>query len=234
MYQHDRKKLAADVRACRDGEITFAEFIGRHEWILTWLYHLTLKILGNSHDAEDAVNDILLIVFLNLQQLRDAKVFKSWVRTIANRHSWGMSAKLKKLAGQPADDHVLEIEGREGDPATLVMSREAEAAAAEESKKKTQQMRGWLDLGHVSAKQKWPKKIDYMEALGMPQGPRGDYATVATELELKGKDPAKNLRAEFGKYKSAMREFLAANKICSIDIELALDILINGEPTFDD
>ena len=49
------------------------------------VYRLALRILGHPHDAEDAAQEILVIVLTHLSSFRGESAFTTWVWKIAAR-----------------------------------------------------------------------------------------------------------------------------------------------------
>lgn len=46
------------------------------------LFKIALKKLGNRNDAEDVIQDTLLIAYVNINKLRTNKYFKTWITKI--------------------------------------------------------------------------------------------------------------------------------------------------------
>lgn len=69
------------VRRCkmRDRE-AFSQLLARHE---KSLYHLCFKYLGNKEDALDAVQDIFVKVFKNIDTFDENREFLPWLKKIA-------------------------------------------------------------------------------------------------------------------------------------------------------
>ena len=64
----------------RAGDIhAFAQL---YETIYLDLYRFALYILGNVHDAEDAVSETVISAYEGISRLRKAESFKSWIFTI--------------------------------------------------------------------------------------------------------------------------------------------------------
>jgi len=51
------------------------------------IYNTCLRIIGNSQDAEEAMQDVFLKLFDNIDNLQDEEAFYSWSRRIAVRTS---------------------------------------------------------------------------------------------------------------------------------------------------
>ncbi|MFD4268200.1 RNA polymerase sigma factor [Rhodococcus sp. NPDC058481] len=69
------------VAACRNGDQhAFAELVGRYR---TNAWHVCLQITGNTHDAEDALQDTLTAAWQNLPKFRGDARFSTWLHRIA-------------------------------------------------------------------------------------------------------------------------------------------------------
>ena len=76
------------------------------------LYHLTskrvyfvcLNLLGNEHDANDAMQDVYLTACKNIRQLKEPSSFPSWVEQIAVNRCKDI---IKKKTPTPVDDTVF-------------------------------------------------------------------------------------------------------------------------------
>lgn len=229
-YGHEYNDIAKDVIAFQRGEITFNKFLNRNEWMIAWLHFHCWRLLKNEHSAEDAANDILLKVYLKLAQLRMPLTFKSWLGTVTYRHCWRVN-KLKHNDPMIATNKVPESVGREAEPSFVAAMNEEVAGSCYyfSPHGQLELLRKMLAKGHKAIKYKTPKLSKYANSLGMPSGPRREYALVADELGVK----VKNLRADFSKYKKAMKDYLTNQSIGDQDVALALNIMINGEPDFD-
>jgi RNA polymerase sigma-70 factor (ECF subfamily) len=69
------------VVRCQQGDLlAFSELFDRHEG---GVYRLTLAILGNEKDAEDAVQDTFLKLFERLHDYRHDSAFTTWLTAVA-------------------------------------------------------------------------------------------------------------------------------------------------------
>ena len=63
------------------------------------VYGLALRMLGHPTDAEDAAQEILVIVLTHLGSFRGESSLKTWVLRIAGNH-------LSRAQGTPRNDHL--------------------------------------------------------------------------------------------------------------------------------
>src|SRR5262249_35759191 len=59
------------------------------------IYRLALRMLGAAHDAEDATQEILVVIATHLSQFRGDSKLMTWAYTIASRHL--MRARASRL-----------------------------------------------------------------------------------------------------------------------------------------
>lgn len=72
--------VALDVRKARQGDqAAIARLIRQHS---TQAYRVAFAILGNQHDAEDAVQEAFIKVFRSIHQVRDETAFRTWISRI--------------------------------------------------------------------------------------------------------------------------------------------------------
>ena len=57
---------------------------------------VALSVLGNFHDAQDAVQESFMTAYRKLNELRNGSLFGSWIRKIAMRHAIEMRRNLQK------------------------------------------------------------------------------------------------------------------------------------------
>ena len=65
------------------------------------IYNPCLRIIGNSMDAEEAMHDVFLKLFDNIENLQDEKAFHSWSQSIAIQHLPLLFYFLKSHTGLP-------------------------------------------------------------------------------------------------------------------------------------
>lgn len=81
------KDFSEDAERARKGDTE--AFARLYAGIYEDLYHIAFYSLRNSHDACDAVSDIVIDAFCSIGKLRDQKAFRSWIMRI-------LSAKIKR------------------------------------------------------------------------------------------------------------------------------------------
>jgi RNA polymerase sigma-70 factor, ECF subfamily len=71
-------------------------------------YGTALSILGNTSDAEDAVQDAMIAAYTSLARLRDPKTFGSWLRSIVRRTAINVlkTRQRKSFASMEAENAV--------------------------------------------------------------------------------------------------------------------------------
>jgi len=67
------------------------------------IYNTCLRIIGNSMDAEEAMHDVFLKLFDNIDNLQDEKAFHSWSQSIAVRTSIDRVRKNRPIF-EPVDN----------------------------------------------------------------------------------------------------------------------------------
>jgi RNA polymerase sigma-70 factor (ECF subfamily) len=92
-----------------DGEALNALFHRHHRT----LFHSALGIMGNPHDAEDALQDGLLSAFRNLKSFRGRSQFSTWLtRVVINAalmRRRGQAVRPSAAAAEPFSDEELPI-----------------------------------------------------------------------------------------------------------------------------
>ena len=94
------------------------------------IYFMLLSLLGNEADAEDAAQETVIKVYLNLHLFRGESQFRTWVLSIARNEGLG---RLRKLANRREDSLDAESDEQTGDytPAILTSWREVPTEALE-------------------------------------------------------------------------------------------------------
>lgn len=94
------------------------------------IYFFLSSLLGNETDAEDAAQETVIKVFLNLHLFRGDAKFRTWVLSIARNE--GLT-RLRKIGTRREDSLEAVTEGQGGDytPAILTSWREVPAEAVE-------------------------------------------------------------------------------------------------------
>lgn len=76
-------------------------------------YRLAYVLTGNPHDAGDALEDMIVILFEKMYQLRDAEAFPAWSRTILRNCCRQIQRRQRRVV--PLED--IPEEAQAGDPA---------------------------------------------------------------------------------------------------------------------
>ncbi|GAC58423.1 putative RNA polymerase ECF-type sigma factor [Gordonia hirsuta DSM 44140 = NBRC 16056] len=96
----DERDEAELVRAATAGDQqAFAELVGRHR---NRLWAVCLRIAGNPHDAEDALQEALVAAWRGLRNFRGDAQFSTWMYRIASNAAIAQSKK-RPLVVDPAD-----------------------------------------------------------------------------------------------------------------------------------
>jgi len=98
------------VRRAKAGDLpAFEELANRHE---RQIYTLALRILQNSHDAEDVTQQAFLSAIENLKNFREEASFATWLNRITTHAALKIIRKRKGLdtvsleeATEPREDH---------------------------------------------------------------------------------------------------------------------------------
>jgi RNA polymerase sigma-70 factor (ECF subfamily) len=95
------------------------------------IYFLLLSLLKNETDAEDAAQETVIKVYLNLDKFRGDAQFRTWVLSIARNEGLG---KLRKIGSRREDSLDAETDESSGDytPAILTSWREIPVEALEQ------------------------------------------------------------------------------------------------------
>ncbi len=95
------------------------------------IYFMLLSLLKNETDAEDAAQETVIKVYLNLDKFRGDAQFRTWVLSIARNEGLG---RLRKIATRREDSLEAEIDEQGGDytPAILTSWREIPIEALEQ------------------------------------------------------------------------------------------------------
>src|ERR1035438_4335715 len=94
------------------------------------IYFMLLSILRNETGAEDAAQDTVIKIYLNLQNFRGDSQFRTWVLSIARNEGLG---RLRKAGSRREDSLDAETDESSGDytPAILTSWREIPSEALE-------------------------------------------------------------------------------------------------------
>ena len=94
------------------------------------IYFLLLSLLRNEGEAEDAAQETVIKVYVNLRNFRGDSQFRTWVLSIARNEGLG---RLRKQASRREDSLDAETDEQTGDytPAILTSWREVPSEALE-------------------------------------------------------------------------------------------------------
>jgi RNA polymerase sigma-70 factor (ECF subfamily) len=71
----------------------YEELMRRHEKLL---YRVCYRIMGNSHDAEDAFQDVMVKVYHGIVKFEGRSSFKTWLFSIAHNTCYSLITRLAK------------------------------------------------------------------------------------------------------------------------------------------
>ena len=74
------------------------------------MYNTSLRIVKDSYEAEDIMQDSFLLAFTKLESLKDPKIFGSWLKRIVINNSIYHYKKNSKYNNVPLDDVIYKIE----------------------------------------------------------------------------------------------------------------------------
>ena len=69
------------IEACRKGNRTAQ--LTLYKTYAQKLYNVCLRIIGNTNDAEEAMQDAFLKIFTRIDQFKEGQIFEAWIRQIA-------------------------------------------------------------------------------------------------------------------------------------------------------
>ena len=99
-------------RACAGDQNAFVELVAAHRGAV---WAVCLRITGNPHDAEDAVQDTLVAAWRSMGQFRSQARFSTWLFRIASNAALAVVRRRPEIAG---DVQHLSLGG---DPGNLVV-----------------------------------------------------------------------------------------------------------------
>ena len=96
-------------RAQTGDEEAFADLMREH---YAFVYAIVLKIVKNSHDAEEVVQDTFLNAYRGLAQLQDATKFKSWLGEIAQNcgRNWFRKQRGETVSINEVSEEILQTQ----------------------------------------------------------------------------------------------------------------------------
>ncbi len=90
-------------KATQGDEQAWQQLVGRYQ---SALYYYGLRLLGDSEDARDLLQDVLMVVCRNLAEFRGDSSFKTWLFGIANYRAIDL---LRKRRPQDDIDDLHEV-----------------------------------------------------------------------------------------------------------------------------
>lgn len=108
MFKRSDESLIA--KALNGDQSAWQQLVNRHQ---SALFYFGLRLLGSAEDANDLLQDVLMVLCRNLGQYRGDSSFKSWLFGIANYRAMDMLRRRKysdnddELAEMPADNPGL-------------------------------------------------------------------------------------------------------------------------------
>jgi RNA polymerase sigma factor (sigma-70 family) len=78
------------------------------------MYNTAYRIVKDSYEAEDIIQDSFLTAFTKLESLKDAETFGSWLKRIVINNSIYHYKKSTKYTEVPLDDVLYKIEDQDG------------------------------------------------------------------------------------------------------------------------
>ena len=130
--RNDAEDLLVVQETLRGSKQAFTSIVERYTPLL---YSVSYRMLGNSEEAEEAVQEVFLKAYRSLQKFRISSRFHPWLYTIAMNHlrsllrKRGRSGSLKII---PLEEKVIQDKAHSWqDPALLAVHGEGENLAAE-------------------------------------------------------------------------------------------------------
>ena len=81
-------------------------------------------MLGDPHDAADALQDTFLAAGTRLHQLRDPTRFRPWLFAIARRQAYGATSARRRTEPLPDDDGMVDVTSLDVDPTDALADEE--------------------------------------------------------------------------------------------------------------
>ncbi len=78
------------------------------------MYNTALRIVKNSFEAEDIMQDAFLLAFTKLESLKELKTFGAWLKRIVINKSIYHFNKTQKQSEIPLDDVLYKVENNDG------------------------------------------------------------------------------------------------------------------------
>ena len=97
LIDEDEALIAA---ALNGSAFAWEKLVKRYE---SKIYNHGLRLMGNSTDAMDLMQEVFLGVYRNLHRFRGDAKFSSWIFRIAHNKAMDLNRKKRVLAGYPVD-----------------------------------------------------------------------------------------------------------------------------------
>ena len=78
------------------------------------MYNTAFRIVKNSFEAEDIMQESFLLAFTKLESLKDIKTFGAWLKRIVINNSIYHFNKSNKYSEVPLDDVLYKVENNDG------------------------------------------------------------------------------------------------------------------------
>ena len=91
-----------------------------------FVYTIVIRIVDNSHDVEEVVQDTFLNAYRGLTQLEDAVKFKSWLAKIARNcaRQWTRKRRIHTVSLDEVGEGVLQTQDSPDEQLTRLEQRE--------------------------------------------------------------------------------------------------------------
>ncbi|MFW6139316.1 MAG: RNA polymerase sigma factor [Spirochaetota bacterium] len=183
-YNNENQDLLAVQETLQGNKQAFTAIVERYTPLI---YSLSYRMLGNSEEAEDAVQEIFLRVYRSLSKFRLSKRFYPWMYTIALNWLRSCLKKRKKKKESPDlnDPKAVEyIQQKDIGPQEKLEQQEGERLAQEAISMLRPEYRGVFILRHIHGF----STADVAEILHLPEG------TVKTYLHRSRKALVESLK----------------------------------------
>ena len=102
------------VQRAKQGDFdAFTELVERHE---RRLYNVVLRIVRNTHDAQEVVQATFLSVIEHLEQFREESMFATWISRIATNHALKLLRKKKPVITAQFEPRRDDLDDSEAPP----------------------------------------------------------------------------------------------------------------------
>ena len=81
LYKQMNETTVQLIKGCREGKRSAQ--LGLYKQFAQRLYIACLRIVGNSGEAEEAMQDSFLKIFTHIDQYKDGQCFEAWIHRIA-------------------------------------------------------------------------------------------------------------------------------------------------------